>query len=377
MAGPCPDDFERLAAQAGGFGCDGAKAFVQFRNPFELTNWTLPVIECLLVTCAVLALVHAVRRYRLGDRIPLALWLGTLVYLAVIEPPTYFPNLVGQQDTLGVVFVHNVFTVEFLWNRLPLYIIALYPAVVVLAYEVVRSLGVFERRGPLAGAAAVMFVHHGFYEVFDHLGPQRGWWLWNPDSDPNHPSIASVPMTSIVLFATLAPGVLTWVAVAWSRRRDGQMLDTGRGLVACILLVGIAAPVAVVVGGMPAQLAGGGGDPNVTAQAVVLSTMLAGALAWGLWEIVATIRTAGSAVAMDRVMWASGLLFTGVFAVLWGSSLPAYFDARAGVTSAGTLTGSLPYAALCYLTCCYLLYRARPAPSGRAHTEIAAANSAI
>ena len=49
------------------------------------------------------------------------------------------------------MFAHNVFTVQFMFDRLPLYIIAFYPALSALAYEVVRALGVFNQRGPLAG----------------------------------------------------------------------------------------------------------------------------------------------------------------------------------------------------------------------------------
>ena len=37
-----------------------------------------------------------------------------------------------------MVFAHNAFTVQFLFDRLPLYIVALYPAVVTLAFQVVR-----------------------------------------------------------------------------------------------------------------------------------------------------------------------------------------------------------------------------------------------
>jgi hypothetical protein len=85
------------------------------------------------------------------------------------------------QDTVGVVFDHNVYTVQFLFDRLPLYIVALYPAVAMLAFEVVRALGVFRDRGIVVGAVCVGFVHLCFYEVFDHLGPQLRWWAWNED----------------------------------------------------------------------------------------------------------------------------------------------------------------------------------------------------
>ena len=139
MAGPCPADFARLAAAVGGFTCQQGRPFIQLRDPFRLANWTLPVLEALIVTCAVLALVHAIGRHRRhADPTALAIWLATVAYLAVIEPPVYFPGLAGQET---VDFAHNVFTVELLWDRLPLYIVALYPAVTVLAYEIVRALG--------------------------------------------------------------------------------------------------------------------------------------------------------------------------------------------------------------------------------------------
>ena len=137
MSGPCSADFQRLAAEVGGFTCAQAHPVIQIRNPFGLTNWTLPVLEALIVGCAVLALIHAVRRFRReGDRIPLVMWCAPVLYLLVIEPPVYFPDLVGAEESMGVVFVHNVFTVEFLWDRLPLYIVAIYPALMVLAYEI-------------------------------------------------------------------------------------------------------------------------------------------------------------------------------------------------------------------------------------------------
>ena len=139
----------------------------------------------------------------------LALWFATLIYLFVVEIPLYFPNIFGVEDKLGVVFAHNAFTVQFLFERLPLYIVALYPAVITLAYEIVRSLNVFRDRGIVVGAVCVGFVHHCFYEVFDQLGPQLRWWAWNTDNPLNHPMLASVPLTSVFIFAALGPIVVT------------------------------------------------------------------------------------------------------------------------------------------------------------------------
>jgi hypothetical protein len=360
MAGPCPADFARLAATVGGFTCQEGRPFIQLRDPFRLTNWTLPVLEALIVTCAVLALVHAIRRHRRhADPTALAIWLATVVYLAVIEPPVYFPNLAGQKT---VVFAHNVFTVEFLWDRLPLYIVAIYPAVTVLAYEIVRALGTFTARGVLAGSVAVMFVHQCLYEVFDQLGPQRSWWIWNPQAAANHPSIASVPLNSILLFATLGPGIITFTVLTIAKRHGGAGLSSPGRLAGGIAAAGVAAPIGVVLGGIPGRIAGGSGKPDVGAQAVVLVTLTAIPLAIGAYTLAAAWRgrNARPARGLPVIMWASGALFATVLAALWASSLPEYFSAIDGITSAGTRTGSLPYAAACLALCGLLLAAVRP-----------------
>ena len=82
----------------------------------------------MIIGGAVFALVHAVRRFRGGDPINLALWFAPLVYLFVTEPPLYFPEWFGLDQQYGFIFAHNIFTVQFMWDRLPLYIIAIYPA---------------------------------------------------------------------------------------------------------------------------------------------------------------------------------------------------------------------------------------------------------
>ena len=66
-----------------------------------------------MVAGAALSLAHAVSRRRAGDPTPLALWIAALVYLAVVEPPLYFPDVFGIEDRVGLVFVHNEFTVQF------------------------------------------------------------------------------------------------------------------------------------------------------------------------------------------------------------------------------------------------------------------------
>src|SRR5688572_15282553 len=134
--GPCSPDFTRVAEGLDErLSCATAPAVASVRSPLDLTNWTLPVVELLMVAGAVAALVHAVLWWRRrGDPTNLALWSATIVYLALLEPPLYFPDRFGLQDQVGLIFVHNLFSLQFLWDRLPLYIVAIYPALTYLAY---------------------------------------------------------------------------------------------------------------------------------------------------------------------------------------------------------------------------------------------------
>ena len=194
-------------------------------NPFDLAHWSMPILELVIIAGAVFALVHAVRRYRGGDPINLALWLAPLVYLFVTEPPLYFPEWFGLDEQYGFIFAHNIFTVQFMWDRLPLYIIAIYPAMTQLAYELVRVLGIFRNRGALVASVAVAFVCHVFYEIFDHLGPQLKWWAWNDDNvQVNHPALASVPMNSMVLFASVSFGAMTYLVVRLVRPGSARLV---------------------------------------------------------------------------------------------------------------------------------------------------------
>ena len=152
----CNETFDKIAHQLGGFTCRNAPAIVHLRNPLSLTNWTLPVLELMMVFGAALALWWSLRRLRRdNDPTNLALWIASIVYLLATEIPLYFPDRFGMQDRIGVVFDHNVFTIQFLYERLPLYIVALYPAVATLAFEIVRVLGVFSRRHGLTDLAGV------------------------------------------------------------------------------------------------------------------------------------------------------------------------------------------------------------------------------
>src|SRR5690625_2499077 len=111
-----------------GFTCDEAGGIASLNNPFGLNNWTMPVLEVLIIAGAVLALVRAIirmRRHR--DTTALVLWSGALCFLFIVDPPIYVPGAVGTEAYLCTMFAHSLCTVEFLWGRLRLYIVAIYP----------------------------------------------------------------------------------------------------------------------------------------------------------------------------------------------------------------------------------------------------------
>ncbi len=356
MSAECGPGAEAVTRDLG-FDCHDVSPVVSVRFPWELANWTLPLLEAIIIGGAVFALVHALRRYRAGDPVNLSLWCASLVYLLVTEPPLYFPEWFGLDQLYGFIFAHNQFTVQFMWDRLPLYIVAFYPAFTQLAYELVRSLGIFRRRGALIGSVAVAFTCQLFYEVFDHIGPQLKWWAWNTDNHiVNHPALASVPMNSMLLFASVSMAAMTYLVV---RLTGGAR--RGWSLVPRIVAAGVLTPPTMAIAGIPSSLFRG----NSTAQAWVLGLELT--LLWlaGIWIIVSYLRSAdrGPLSAFARIYPA---VYLGGMAVFWLSALPAYLAADDGITSDDTPIGSGPYALACFVGAGLLLaalYRRRTAPA--------------
>jgi hypothetical protein len=350
MSSQCSDDIERIANRLG-FSCEHAAPVAHLRNPFDLANWTLPVLELTVVAGAVLALWWAIRRLRRdGDPVNLVIWFSTVIYLLIVEPPLYFPTVFGVDDTIGAVFAHNVFTVEFMYDRLPLYIVALYPAMMMLAYEIVRNLGVFRDRGAVIGAVCVGFVHHCFYEIFDQLGPQLRWWAWNTDNAINRPMLASVPMSSVLLFATVGPALValfTQLLVARPRARGQAMSPT----VLVLRTFGVAAliPVGLVIANTPILLAGAR-HPDGPLRWAVYVLFLALFTVVALPVLLRQWRTAAPLPDIPNpFVRAFGPMFLVVIGALWLTALPANLNASNGITADGTPTGNAAYAAACFL----------------------------
>ena len=348
MSDLCTPTFADLATRLG-FSCETAGGLVEFRNPFALENPTLPVLELTVIVGAVLALWYAVVRLRRhNDPTNIVLWFGAIAYLLIIEPPLYFPGAFGIADYVDTMFAHNVFTVEFLWGRLPLYIVAIYPMMATVAFEIVRGLGVFRRYGTLVGAVCVGFVHHAFYEIFDHLGPQLRWWEWTLDHPFAQPFFDSVPLPSVVVFATLWPMSLALcVQFFVGRHVDAGRTFTGGQIVWRTVVVGLLASIGTAILPLPATAAAGISG-STTVGGVVYALELVVITVVAIPVLVKQWRSPEDKPAHSRLILGYAAAYLAVMAVLWVTALPNWFGATDGVTAAGDPIGSLWYTVVCF-----------------------------
>jgi hypothetical protein len=353
MSDPCTPTFADLASRLG-FSCDTAGGLVEFRNPFELENWTLPVLEVTVIAGAVLALVYAIVRLRRhNDPTNLVLWFGAIAYLLIIEPPLYFPGAFGISNHVDTMFAHNVFTVDFLWGRLPLYIVAIYPMMATVAYEIVRMLGVFRRYGVLVGAVCVGFVHHAFYEIFDQLGPQLRWWEWTLHNPMNLPFFDSVPLPSVVVFAALWPMSLAFfVQLFVGRHVDDGRTFSGLQLLWRTVAVGVLASIGTAVLPLPATI-GGALSGSTTVMGFIYAAELTAVAVVAVPALINQWRRLRRDDEREAVRYSNPPIlgyagaYLAIMTVLWAMSLPAYLRSVDGITPNGDPIGNIWYTIGC------------------------------
>lgn len=348
----CTAKFRELADSLGGVPCEDARKVVYVNNPLHLADATMPFVELLMVAGAVLALVHAIRTLRrTGSAVNLGVWVAAVAYVAFLEPPLYFPAAFGIDDYVQAVFVHNLFTVGFVNERMPLYILCLYPAMVYLAWMIVERLGIRARHpgvgGALLTAVCLGFTHQVFYEIFDHLGPQRLWWAWDYSATMNQDRLGSVPMSSIVNFALVMPTAFAFLALLLLGRRPRPSL---RSVLGPAVAVGVLTPVVSMPGQLPVTYLDLVEDPHTSVVHAILVAMLVAAGVLTLREVAVSWRSPhpaeGGFLDWYPVAYAAAYLVT--FAVLWGWALPQTLGAEHGVND-GRPIGSLPYVALCFV----------------------------
>ena len=352
--------FAQLVERLGGFHPENVESWIFVKSPFALSHWTMNVVEVLLILGAAWGLRHGLMQCRKGEPIYLGFWVASVVFMLALEIPVYFPEKLGAADN-ALFFIHNEFSVQFFFGRAPLYILALYPAIMYTALVLVRQAGLFSVRwGVVTGALAVGTVHHVFYEIFDHFGPQYGWWTWNYANFPS--SLASVPVSSMVGFAFVGPIALTLAThllLPTSRPQSGPETEQSKRQTLKFflraVLAGLLTPVIFVSLTLNTwfQLLG---IPLTPRSEVIGSIMLVmSALLLTLYQFLTLTKFSAQGLFQFSRVYLG--LFVAVFAGLWLYALPDYFAATHGVTPQGFPVGSLPYAAGCMAFAVFFLLR--------------------
>lgn len=308
------------------------------------------MVEVTLVAGAVAALVHAVRWCRSQcDSSNLVIWFAGILCLLLIEPIAYFPQWFGLEKAMGLTFVHNQFSVQFLYDRLPLYIVAMYPFFSYGAWVLVQRTGIFRRYHAVVGASCVTVVFFALYEVIDMVGPQFRWWVWNENLSTSVPTLGHVPYVNLQAFSIALPFAMALATLLVSKPGQTGGRIVARNVVLVCLLVW---PI-LFLSSLPSLLMTVVGAPVATAR-IVGTWLLIGAAA-----IVTAVAFIGAYRARrdDPTQLPAGVrrdyfgaVYVGVFlavaVVCWAAALPDYLSAKDGFTANGARTGSLPFAVI-------------------------------
>jgi hypothetical protein len=367
----CTADFARLSSPLKDIRCDGNR-LLTLHNPFTLQNWTYPVIEALLIVGAIACLVHAVRWYRHhADASNIVVWISLISGLLLIEPMAYFPQAFGVEKFMGLTFVHGQFSVQFLYDRLPLYIVAMYPVFGYIAYLLVQRAGILKRYNAFVGGTCVAFAFLCLYEIIDTVGPQWRWWVWNTELPTSKPSLGPVPYLSLQMFSVALPFGIALVTrlVTKTPHRGGWYI------VRDVAVVSIAVWPILLVVSLPATVLHVLGMSTNTARFVVTWLLIVGAVVIALSAFAGAYRARKTepTILPDAVQggyFALGctvvyLIFAAVF---WGAAVPDYLNAVNGITPSGSPTGSLPFAVITYVLSIALLFGAY-AGTGSRHEQ--------
>lgn len=133
-------------------------------DPLRLP-WMFTGLELTVIACAVLTLVHAIRRRHV------MLWSSVFCYGVMMELLSYyaFDN-----------YSHARFTVMFYHQKLPLYITGIYPLLIYPSIIATRRLRLGRAAEPFVVGFAVILLD----VPWDVLNSAAAWWNWS-STDPN------------------------------------------------------------------------------------------------------------------------------------------------------------------------------------------------
>jgi hypothetical protein len=178
---------EALAPAVGRAPAQDAGLLIDTAAVTLFTPWSRPLVhlglEIVVVGVGLGTLAHALRAHRRGELLPLFTFATILVYGLTMELLSY--NFLDN-------FEHAQFSVMFYHRKLPLYVTAVYPALLYTGIAMARRLQ-FPRwaEGFAAGLLVVAMD-----VPFDVAGPSVGWWRWSATDPLLAARWCGVPVTS-------------------------------------------------------------------------------------------------------------------------------------------------------------------------------------
>jgi len=166
------------------------QSLIYFNAPSDLLSWSHLAIESIIILGFILAIIHAFKSDNADGSINARLTLlNCFLYGLVMDILSYYTV---------ENFWHGEFSVMFLYNKLPLYIACFYPAFMYHACMIIRRY----QFTPMLEAICTGFYAGAAYMIFDNIGPQLGWWIWDINDPTTLPYVSSVPLTSYHWFFT-------------------------------------------------------------------------------------------------------------------------------------------------------------------------------
>ena len=153
--------------------------------------------------------------------------------------------------------------------------------------------------------------------------------------------------------------VTVLVMLLVGRKANAVKKFSGLSLTWRTVAAGALVPIGVAILSIPSSLFGGE-DPNTSAQAIVFSLELIVVAVIAVPVLIqqwSRCRRDGAVATLpNEFVRIFGPIFLAVLAVLWGSALPEYFDARHGITADGTPVGNLAYALASFVLAALAVY---------------------
>jgi hypothetical protein len=166
--------------------------------------------------------------------LPLFTWVAIAAYGVVMELVSY--NYLDN-------FTHGPFTVMFYHDKLPLYVVAVYPALLYTGIAVARRMGLSRAAEPFVAGLAIVLLDF----PFDVLGPPAGWWSWSSIDENLRQRWEGVPLTSYYWHLTFG-GSLALLTRAFDRLLLSAAKSRGGMLAMFVCAAPVAGALTLVVG---------------------------------------------------------------------------------------------------------------------------------